>query len=202
MISAEQLDALTEWVNIGFGRAAGSLSELLGKRILLKAPQVVALSLPDLYSALENITTHDLVLVRQIFSGGVNGDILLFLDFDSASILIDLLCGGSGEKRRLTFSDREALMEVGNILLNAYLGSFGNLLSARINLSLPELHISALEHLTEILSVSRHHSQFILLVKTQFSLLDRSVTGYIALVIEGESLESLIGSIRESEGIG
>ena len=197
IITAEQQDALTEWVNIGFGRAAGSLSDLLGQRIYLQAPAVTVLDLTELYDALTGIFSDQLVVVHQMFSGGVSGDILLFLDFDSASILVDLLSGGTGRCQRLNVSDREALLEVGNILLNAYVGSFGNMLQAKINFTLPNLHLDTVKDISELLSINSDQLHFILLVKTEFSLLAGNVSGYIALIVGINSLETLIQSIHD-----
>ena len=39
-LTAVQQDALIELLNIGFGRAAASLSQLTGHRVLLEVPQV------------------------------------------------------------------------------------------------------------------------------------------------------------------
>ena len=39
-LTAVQQDALVELLNIGFGRAAASLSQLTGHRVLLEVPQV------------------------------------------------------------------------------------------------------------------------------------------------------------------
>ena len=41
-LTAVQQDALVELLNIGFGRAAASLSQLTGHRVLLEVPQVYA----------------------------------------------------------------------------------------------------------------------------------------------------------------
>jgi chemotaxis protein CheC len=40
ILNSLELDALSELINIGFGRAASALSALVGQRVLLEAPQV------------------------------------------------------------------------------------------------------------------------------------------------------------------
>ena len=66
--------------------------------------------------------------VHQIFSGPVAGDALLMLDPIAASVLKELLTSEPALPLALDASTREVLTEVGNILLNACLGTFGNLL--------------------------------------------------------------------------
>jgi chemotaxis protein CheC len=41
-LSPDQIDKLTEIVNIGFGRAAASLSSLVQQRILLSVPEILS----------------------------------------------------------------------------------------------------------------------------------------------------------------
>ena len=51
-LSPEQMDTLTEMVNIGFGRAAASLSALVRQRIVLRAPEIALYPLEDLHHQL------------------------------------------------------------------------------------------------------------------------------------------------------
>ena len=47
-LTALQEDALTEVINIGFGRAAASLSKLTGQRVQLEVPQIAMCPLDEL----------------------------------------------------------------------------------------------------------------------------------------------------------
>ena len=62
-LSSSQLDALAEVVNIGVGRAAASLSELLGTRIELSVPQI------QIKSKLESTASE--LAILQNFDGSV-----------------------------------------------------------------------------------------------------------------------------------
>ena len=65
-LSPDQIDKLTEIVNIGFGRAAASLSSLVQQRILLSVPEIRICSVEELpaYLGLPNpqVTTVHQVL--------------------------------------------------------------------------------------------------------------------------------------------
>ncbi len=193
-LSENQRDILTESINIGFGRAAASLSILIGHKVLLEVPKISVISVPELNQAMLE-TYKQLVGVHQHFSGGLHGDVILFMEMDIASVFIDLLSGGPGSPRRLTPSDREALLEVGNILLNAYIGSFGNLMNTQINISVPQLHLNALNRIFKDIqdSEANHH---VLLVWTKFLLHNGTVAGHVALILDGESLDSLFQLIE------
>lgn len=92
---------------------------LVGRRIGLKTPEVILYPFSKLRDVFADITTKQSVIVHQSFIGMMGGDVLLLLTADSASVFIDLLSGGVSRPQQLSASDREALLEVGNILLNA-----------------------------------------------------------------------------------
>ena len=80
-----QQDALIELLNIGFGRAAASLSQLTGHRVVLEVPEVSVHPISELSSALRVVVIQIRSRrVHQIFSGPVAGDALLILDHQAA----------------------------------------------------------------------------------------------------------------------
>ena len=127
-LTVGQRDALVELLNIGFGRAAAALSQLTGQRVLLDVPQVSIHGIQDLNKTLHTVLGDDVASVHQIFSGPVAGDALLVLDHKAAAMLKQLLTDEPPLPLPLDATAREVLTEVGNILLNACLGTFGNLL--------------------------------------------------------------------------
>jgi len=195
-LTEDQLDIVTETINIGFGRAASSLSILVGQKVLLEIPQITMLTVSELSSSLSTAYS-DPAAVQQEFTGGIQGEVILIMDLEIAARFIDLLSGGNGQPRSLTSSDREALLEVGNILLNAYIGSFGNLLNTQINFSVPFLHMHSLDDALSSIEVDDDdHS--VLLVETRFLLNNGTVAGHVALIIEACSLENLLRVIQSN----
>lgn len=189
-LKEEQRDGLAEYVNIGFGRAAASLSMLLGQKIVLDAPEVQLFEARGLKMTFDNLVSGQLVIVHQSFNGILTGNVFLLMEVENVTVLVDLLSGGSGTTHRFSISDREVLTEVGNILLNAYIGSFGNLLKVQVRFSVPHLTIEPSESVLSRLDQA--DSKYLLLVKTKFQLLSGGVNGYVALVIGEDSLAKLI----------
>ena len=115
-LTEQQQDALTELVNIAFGKTAASLSELTGQRVLIEGPPQVDLKpVEDLTSSLGALMGEEpIASVHQIFSGSVKGDAFLALDHNSALQLVDLLVEQYYPPPRLDASAREVLTEVGN----------------------------------------------------------------------------------------
>jgi chemotaxis protein CheC len=198
-LTAAQQDALVELLNIGFGRAAASLSQLTGHRVLLDVPQVSLHSIEDVGEALERTVTGHVASVHQIFTGPVAGDALLILDESGAAILKELLTSEPALPLSIDASAREVITEVGNILLNACLGTFGNLLKVQVSFAVPHLSIANVTGLLESLLISYQGIRYALVVHAGFRLRDTQVTGYLMIVLSVASLDRLIHAVEDWE---
>lgn len=196
-LTPTQQDALVELLNIGFGRAAASLSQLTGHRVVLEVPTVSIHPMGALASVLGTVVTEDIATVHQIFSGPVAGDALLILNHDAAGRLKQLLTDEPPLPLRFDASAREVLTEVGNILLNACLGTFGNLLDVQVSFSVPQLNLDTLHGVLQTLLVHRESMRYALLVHAGFRLRDAEVRGYLVIVLSVASLDRLIRSVEQ-----
>jgi len=195
ILTDNQRDSLTELINIAFGRAAASLSELTGFRVLINVPKVDILSINELISALNGFINGEVATVHQIFTGQVAGDALLMLDYDGAPALTSRLT--DEEVKRIDVSSKEVLIEVGNILLNACLGTFGNMLQVHITFSVPRLHLSQLNDMLSTLVIGKEEIRYALVITTRFRLKDSEIGGYLVIVLGVGSLDRLIEGIEK-----
>jgi chemotaxis protein CheC len=198
ILNEQQEDALSELINIAFSRTAASLSDLTGQRVLLEAPQVEVRPLADLSVALDRQMDSDgIASVHQMFSGPLSGDAFLILSYTDAVKLTTLLTHPSFQSSRLDTSAREVLTEVGNILLNASLSVFGNLLQMHISFAVPQLRLEELHSLLDSVVFPTNEVQYALVVFTSFRLRESAVNGYLVVVLGVTSLESLIQAIEQ-----
>jgi len=191
-LTERQKDALTELINMAFSRTAASLSELTGHRVVLEQPTVAIYPIEELSTALGEFLPAEIATVHQVFSGAVTGDALLLLSYDGAVMLTDLLTDDRSKSDRLDASDREVLTEVGNILLNACLGMFGNLLQVHVTFSVPRLHLETLDALLRTLVIEKEGLRYALVVYTAFRMRDSAVSGYLVIALNVASLDRLI----------
>ncbi len=196
ILTEHQTDAITELINIAFSRTAAALSELTGARVLLDKPQVELHTIDQLGTKLHDYIKGEIATVHQIFSGPVAGDALLLLNYDGAVTLANLLTDAPVATPQLDTSAREVLTEVGNILLNACLGTFGNLLRVHISFSVPRLHLEELNDMLHTLTIGADELRYALVVYTNFRLRDSAVGGYLALVLGVASLERLLQAVE------
>ena len=198
-LTAKQQDALIELLNIGFGRAAASLSQLTGHRVLLDVPDVSIHPIEALRNVLGTVFRSDIASVHQIFAGPVAGDALLVVDHTAAGMLKQLLTDEPPLPLAIDASAREVLTEVGNILLNACLGTFGNLLNVQVSFSVPQLNLDTLQDVLQSLMINREGMRYALLVHAGFKLRDAEVRGYLVIVLSVASLDRLIRTVEAWE---
>ncbi len=198
-LTERQKDALTELINIAFSRTAASLSELTGHRVVLEVPKVAIYPVSELTARLADFIPAELASVHQIFTGSLTGDALLLLNYEGAMTLTDLLTDEAIHSHRLNASAREVLTEVGNILLNACLGVFGNLLQVQISFSIPRLHLESLTHLIKSLVIDKEELRYALVVYTAFRVRDSAITGYLVIALSVVSLDRLIQEVESWE---
>ena len=194
-LTERQSDALSELINIAFARTGAALSELTGHRVLLDPPEVAVYRTEELRGALAKFVPGDVASIHQVFAGPVAGDALLLLNYDGAVRLTDLLTDEPNHSDYLDESAREVLTEVGNILLNACLGMFGNLLNVHVTFSVPRLHLETLDELISSITTNKPELHYALVVYTAFLIRDSSVRGFLVIVLSVHSLDRLIQEV-------
>jgi chemotaxis protein CheC len=194
-LTERQKDALSELINIAFARTGAALSELTGHRVLLEPPEVAIYRTEELRPALARFVPGDVASIHQVFAGPVAGDALLLLNYEGAVQLTDLLTDEHNPSNFLDESAREVLTEVGNILLNACLGMFGNLLKVHVTFSVPRLHLETLDELIASTTTDKGEMHYALVVYTAFQIRDSSVKGFLVIVLSVASLDRLIQEV-------
>lgn len=194
-LTERQTDALSELINIAFARTGAALSELTGHRVVLNPPEVAVYRSEELRGALAKFVPGDVASIHQVFAGPVAGDAVLLLNYAGAVQLTDLLIDGHKPSPYLDESAREVLTEVGNILLNACLGMFGNLLNVHVTFSVPRLHLETLDELIASITANKPELHYALVVYTAFLVRDSSVKGFLVIVLSVDSLDRLIQEV-------
>lgn len=191
-----QRDALAEMINIGFGRAAASLSKLTTSRVELEVPTVAVYPLQELKNALGGVVQGQIATVHQVFSGPISGDALLVLDAPGAALLKELLTGEPALPLNVDASAQEVVTEVGNVLLNACLGMFGNLLHVHVSFSVPQLSLDNLAVMLDSVTVDKEELRYALVVHAGFHVRHRAVSGYLIIVLSVSSLDRLVEAVE------
>jgi len=197
-LTSSQRDALTELINIGYARAAAALSELTGHRISLEVPEVSVHPIPEITVKLQQLIKGEVASVNQVFSGPISGNAILLLDSEAALFLNRLLTDRPNMPE-LDGAAREVITEVGNIVLNACLGAFGNLLKIQVSFTVPSLQIESVQKVISSITVADRGLEYALVIHTHFHMRVNDVSGYLVIILGVTSLETLLLELRKWE---
>jgi chemotaxis protein CheC len=198
-LTENQRDSLTELINIGYGRAAGALSQLTGYRIALEVPKVAVHEINEITGMLREVIRGEVASVNQVFAGPVSGNALLLLDHRAALMLNHLLTDQPNDSQNIDSGVREVITEVGNILLNACLGVFGNLLQVQVSFSVPRMTVDSVEGVLNSITVRDQELRYALMIHTRFHLRSSNVTGYLVIILGVTSLDRLMLEVKRWE---
>jgi chemotaxis protein CheC len=185
-----ELDALTELVNLGVSKAAHSLREMVGEQVLLSVPSVELIARKRAIETLGKNEPNKLVAVHQVFDGDIHGRALLIFPETRSLELVRAVTSGTLPLEDILELEHEALAETGNIILNGCLATIANLLQRTLMISLPEILRGDSAALFS-LPPPPEAGDFVLFVYINFSVRERDIQGYIALLMDLPSLESL-----------
>ena len=175
------------------------MSDLTGQRIALNAPKVELYSISHVKDALGEILKGEVASVQQIFSGPVSGHALLLISREGAEILTSLLVDEKTSAAEGRAARREALAEMGNIVLQGSMGVCGNLLQIHVSFSVPSLALESVDDLLNSIVVDQKELQFALLVRTRFELLKSQVSGYLVVILGITSFSTLLEELDNWE---
>ena len=191
-LDAFETDALTELFNVGLHRAAASLSEITGQRIVVDLPRLWIVRAEEAELRLRDLLTGELAAVHQVFGGAVAGDAVLLIEQNKAAELARLVTrGGAGSGGRLDESAREVLAEMGNIVLSACLSGFGDMLDVPVSFYVPTIRIDTLRTVLQSVLAEPNGMQYAVIVATQFRVSGLEVTGYMIVAVGAKSLERI-----------
>ncbi len=191
-----ELDALTELVNIGVSRAAASLRIMVGKQVFLSVPSIEIVDATQAMALIAERESDQLVAVRQDFAGAFDGRALLIFPQASSLELVRAVLREEFLPEDAAEMEQEALAETGNVILNGCLGSMANMLRRSISLGLPQvLHGSGADVLE--LDPSRSTDELVMFLYINFSVQDRDIRGYIAMLMGLPTLDSMRQLVRE-----
>lgn len=194
-----ETDALNELFNIGLHRAAASLSDLTSRRVIVDLPRLWVCPVSELQERLVGLVDGDLATVHQVFRGDLAGDAVFLLEYEKAALLAGLLTDGDvAAGGVIDQSAREVLAEVGNIVLGACLGAFGNVLQVAVSFAVPRIHIESLQGMLRSMLVGQTEDvHYALLAATHFKLSEHDVGGYLVIVLGLSSIMRATTALEE-----
>jgi flagellar motor switch protein FliN/FliY len=196
-ITEVEKDAIGEIANISMGTAATTLSTLLGKKVEITTPRVQVIHKDELS------TEHPLpfVTVDVQYRVGLHGNSLLIIKQEDASVIVDLMMGGSGAgiDKELSELHLSAIGEAMNQMMGSASTSLSTVLNERIDISPPNINLInfAQEKLEDKVSAVADY-----LVKVSFrmvigSLVDSEMMQLIPIKVATNMVSKIMGEIGQ-----
>lgn len=190
-----EIDILQEALNIAFGSASAELADMIDIFVALDTPKAKFISINDIEEYISSQTglKERYSIVEQHFSGEVTGVSLLIFPEGAGHDLLSYF-----EKGELKYPlstpleglDKEALLEIGNILIGACLSKLYDLLRISINFYPPRI-ISARNFKQFFDGESFDHDSNVFALKTNFKFEDKDLSGHLFIVTNNESSSTL-----------
>jgi len=199
-ILAKHLDVFKEIGNIGAGHAASALAGLLDRRITMSVPEASVVPFNEIVNVLEGPETLVAGVLIDV-SGDLNGYILLLLGMNDA---MSMLAHALEEPERdttdpdfdLTEMERDALLEIANILVGSFLSAISSFSGLGATPSVPQLSIDMLGAILSIATIEYGQiGDSVLFLKTKFNDSEGEINGHFFLIPDYSSYKMLLNAL-------
>jgi chemotaxis protein CheC len=187
-IDTMQMDALRELGNIAAAHAATALSKLLQKEILIDITESSLHLVEELPYALGDIDKTVFAVYMNLESDN-RGIILMILPKIKGLQLSDMFFGnGSGSDREINDDDKEAITEIGNICVCAYLNAISKFLDISLIPAPPGLAVDMLGAILEFpASIIGEDSDYAIVIETKMIYGDDIFPGLILFLPDNDA---------------
>lgn len=193
LLNELELDLLTELFNIGVGRAAGSLSQIVQQPIKVSVPTVEMITRQEMIDSIG--AEQAIVAVSQEISGTFDMNSTLIFPVQNSLEIVKLMIDTGLTDEMAAELQQEAFSEIGNIFLNACIGVIANTLGKTLEIDLPIFENASAK---EILESDLHSEKdFMLSIQLNLHLQESSIDGYLMFVLNEVSFGHLHSCLRE-----
>ena len=189
------LDALKELFNIGVGRSAAILNHMLTSHVYLTVPIVHILHFDELKTEMHSTGLSNVSAVNLGFSGIFSGSALLMFPQEGAVDLVNAITGTDINELDIDEIRAGSLCEVGNVVLNAVMGTIANVLKVQFVYSVPYYLEDKIDNLLNM-DLDDKDKRF-LVVKTRFNIEALDIEGDIILFFKVGSIDNLLEAVSK-----
>jgi chemotaxis protein CheC len=193
-------DAISEVFNIGISRSAASLSEMVGKEVLLSVP---SLSISQFSEAVAELSSSsgNISGVLEEFDGSVAGNAILLFPHDKTMELMKLIYPPEMTDDILLEMEDDTMSEIGNILLNATLSSLSEILDEEILNQIPKTISGSVEDVLHSSNMAKSGHEHVLRMNLTMTIADANINGEVSFLIIIKSIQSFKQKLAQYFGL-
>ena len=192
-------DALGEIGNISMGSAATTLSVLLGHKVSITTPTVSV----DTLSSIKDQYPMPYLIVEVGYTVGIDGNNVLAIQAQDASIIADLMMGGDGTNptQELNEIHMSAVGESMNQMMGSVATSLSTMFNKKIDISPPKVNMIDLgseDKVTEIVSADDPIAKISFRMEVD-GLIDSEIMQILPIPVAKEMVGYLLSNEAEEE---
>ncbi|MEK8015889.1 MAG: chemotaxis protein CheC [Candidatus Parabeggiatoa sp.] len=195
-LSDDERDGITELFNISVGNAANSLSNMVEDRVQLSVPNLVLIEREQAATYIQEHSSNRISAIQQSFKGTLDGTAVLFFPEEKSLELVRTLLQEDVPLDSLTDLEQDSMVEVGNIILNAILVSFTEMLDMDVRSNLPKFLSGNCYHLLDKLFSNPENGleseikadDPVMILFVDFITGENAIKGYVVLLLDGIAL--------------
>lgn len=190
-----QIDTIRELMNIGVNESTNILSSMLNVEVDLNVPVVKLVKSEDLMNELKMLGSENLSAVNMEFKNSFSGISQLVFSQESASKLVQVFSKEVLELDEFDEIKSGALVEIGNIILNAVLAAFSNFFKHEFDFFVPEYYENYQKDFFE--KILKQADDVVLIGQTLFSVNEYKISGDIIIYLNIKSFNYFISLVDD-----
>ena len=207
VLTEEQLDFLTELMNVGIGNAAAALEQLLKCQVEVKVPRIKAFLISELESVF-NDPSLPVACVRMGMVGDVSGDLFFITPDEERDGLVHLAENATPWPGKIRHELAKAkdwessiLTEIANITAGTYLASICEFSRLKLYHTVPFLTVDMIQAiLDETLAERAQEDTVVIMIQNDFILSRKHLIAFFLLLIPtGTSMQVLADSLETAK---
>lgn len=184
-----EYDALTEVFNLGVGRAASALSQIVSEEIKMSFPRIVFQSRTDAARALGSAQARRVCAVTQHYRGAIDTEAILMFPEERSLDIVRLMLSNEMVGEGLSELEQEAISEIGNIVLNNCMSALATLTGRELEGSLPAYRAGTGDDILR--GNAEQWDGLVLTLQIAFNVEAHDIDGYLAVLLDVAALAGL-----------
>ncbi len=181
-----ELDALTEAFNVGVGSAAAVLSKMVGAEVVLSVPELRVVDKAAALASFGLAVSDRICAVVQPYGGAFESRALLMFTEARSYDLVRAVVPDYMTDMQMGDMAQDALIEVGNLVLDACLTAVGDLLACTLTTRVPALVKGEAGEV-----MAQMEGNEMMLLHMLFSIKDKNIDGYVGFLLDQQAMQAL-----------
>ena len=167
---------------------------MIQSHIILDVPEVKIIKYGEYNTFVKHFDDTNYAVITLPFNGELNGFSKLIMSSDHAAKLVDAFIGKIGINMDMDSLRIDILSEIGNVIINAVIGTLSNMLNIHLDYIVPSYEQGTRNII--IPEEMLNNESTILFAKTHFKIEEFEAHGNFAIFFKVKSFNSLIEKIQ------